>query len=152
MEIHLFLYQAGYETRMDSTSFCMRLHFDDEWTAVHFMNARIFGIRPGVVMVSFSTLLQESQIRTGGEPARKWHVLHCHASCNRRREIPHRHVARVPNRRQGSQTERRQDEIASACPMQCQRRAQVRLQLSLPSRRPQAATGSDGPGESGGLQ
>ena len=42
----------------------MRLHFDHEYMAVYFVNASIFLIRTEVVMVSFSTSLQESQIRT----------------------------------------------------------------------------------------
>jgi hypothetical protein len=64
MKCHLDLCQNRYETRMDSTSFCIRLHFDHEYMAVYFVNAWIFLIRTEVVMVSFSTSLQESQIRT----------------------------------------------------------------------------------------
>src|SRR5690242_8798508 len=102
MKRHLFLCQNRYETRMDSTSFCMRLHFDYEYMAVYFMNGWIFRIRPEVVMVSFSTSLQESRIRTRRRTRCASCALHRQASRGPPAWHSQTERRRVPDRRQGS--------------------------------------------------
>jgi len=152
MKCHLDLCQNRYETRMDSTSFCIRLHFDHEYMAVYFVNAWIFLIRTEVVMVSFSTSLQESKIRTRRQ-----------TPCTSHTSLPPfapRPGDAAPERcggctgTGGTASPRSDDRMNSQTLVRnaLERSRQAPSRLAVPAMETHAAFQSGGPGESGGLQ
>src|SRR6185312_17303799 len=108
MKCHLFLSLKRDAAGMRPTSFCMGLHFLHVYMAVYFMNASTFGKRALFVLVSFSTSLQASLIRT--RPRHGMHHVSTHA--NRRDAANHSkdtgRCTGVSGQRPHCHTERRQ--------------------------------------------